>query len=111
MIFRPGFSGTGGRIGVRIPTHRVAEAVKIEKSFFGKEQVYQDAGQTAAYRTGDNPHGQGLGPQRRAVENQLRVQENGGHHKSSQPVIPHSLPGKGGGKGNRPVHAERGRDP
>ena len=67
----------------------------------------QEPGSRAAGKAGEDTHHEHRISQSGAVDDQLRVQQDGTHHKGGQPVVLHPSFGKGGGYGDSSIHAER----
>lgn len=86
---------------------RTAKPGKIKKSLVPVEKAHQQAGYHPAKKAGDEADGQRRASQRRAVNNQLGIEQNRTHHKSGQKVVPHSHLGKGSRQRNGSIHAQR----
>ena len=55
------------------------------------KHINQKAGCAAAQEACDDPDSQGCRSQRRAVNDQLRIEQDGCHHESRKIILPHAL--------------------
>ena len=83
------------------------EALKIEKRLIAVENPDENTGEDTAQDGTDDLDRHSCRAQCYAVNDQLRIEQDRGHHESSKPVIPHSLPGKRSCDRDRPVHTQR----
>ena len=88
-----------------------SEAVKVEEGLVPVKDMEQQSRHDTTDRAGHNTDHQRRGAQCGAVHNELRVQQDAGHHKGGQPVLPHPAAGEGGGDGDGAVHTEGRRHP
>ena len=99
------------KIGVGIAAGTYFEPVKTEEFFFSVKKMHKQAGCAAAQKAGDDADSKGSRAQGGAVNDELGIEEDGGHHKGREPVLAHPLSAKGGGNRDRAVHTERRGDP
>ena len=90
-----------------IPPGTHFKSFKIEEFPVPEKQMHKESRSTAAGEAGHDPHRQSSGPKRRAVYDQLGIEQNRGHHKRCQVILPHPLLPERSRDGNRPVHAQR----
>ncbi len=95
---------------MRIAARALRKALKVEEFPVPVKDEHEQPGGAAAEEAGADAHQQRSHPERRAVNDELRVQQDGCHHECREPVFPHSLFSEGRGDGNRSVHAERRGD-
>ena len=84
------------------------KTLKIEEFLFAKEQEHQQTRRAAAKKACNYTDNQRLCAQRRTVNHQLGIEQDGGHHKGREPVFAHSLLAKRRRNRDRAVHTEGG---
>ena len=84
------------------------KTLKIEEFLLAKEQEHQKACRAAAKEARDDADDKRLRAQRRTVNHQLGIEQDGGHHKGREPVFAHSLLAKRRRNRDRAVHTEGG---
>lgn len=109
LIFLPGFFRK--RIRRLGSVSRLAEAekpVKLKNPVFPVKPTDQQSGGAAAQKAGQNADEQRRPVQGHAVEDALRVEQTGAHHKRCQPVILHATLRERGRQGDGSVRAQEG---
>ena len=86
------------------------EAVKPEEVFASLKYADEQPRRRPAEEAGDYPHREGRSSKRGTVNNKLRVEQNGAHHKRRKPIVLDAEAGKRRGQRDRAVHAQGGRD-
>ena len=98
------------QVRIRVVAFSLRKADEVEERPVPVKEMNRQSRHAAAQKAGHDTYCQGRGTQRGAVDDELRIEQNGGHHERRQPVVPHPLPGEGRGNGDRSVHTQRACD-
>ena len=100
---------TDQQIGMGIPVGVFMEAGEIEERlpFPAVKEADQQSCRTTAKKTAQQTDDQRGLSQCGRVKQQLRVEQDAGHHKRRKVIIPHALFRKGGCERDRSVHTQR----
>lgn len=98
-------------VGVGVMICALFKAGEIEEAFAAIKGIDQQSRRAAAEKAGHDAHRQYRRPQGGAVDDELGIEEDRGHHERGQPVMAHALFGKGRRDGDGAVHTKGRGDP
>lgn len=111
LIFRPQVFGVAEqKLRVGVAALRLFKAGKIKEGSALAKPSHARSRRDSAEEAGYDAHRESVLAQRRAVQDELRIEQNGAHHEGGQPVIPHTAARERRRDRDGAVHTQRRGD-